>query len=78
MFFYQGIKALKSQERTFHWYILLASLAAILGYCVQMGVDTILYSLDLGMLFWLVLGMGVAASRNLEAESGKKKTAPEV
>ena len=78
VFFYQGIKALKSQERSFHWYILLASLAGILGYCVQMGVDTILYSLDLGMLFWLVLGMGVAASRNLEAESGKKKTAPEV
>lgn len=61
VFFYQGIKALKTQERTFYWYILLASLAAILGYCVQMGVDTILYSLDLGMLFWLVLGMGVAA-----------------
>lgn len=61
VFFYQGIRALKSQERTFHWYILLASLAGILGYCVQMGVDTILYSLDLGMLFWLVLGMGVAA-----------------
>jgi len=69
VFFYQGIKALRSQERTFHWYILLASLAAILGYCVQMGVDTILYSLDLGMLFWLVLGMGVAAMRNLKRES---------
>ena len=66
VFFYQGIRTLKSQERTFHWYILLASLAGILGYCVQMGVDTILYSLDLGMLFWLVLGMGVAAMRNME------------
>ena len=66
VFFYQGIRALKTQERTFHWYILLASLAGILGYCVQMGVDTILYSLDLGMLFWLVLGMGVAAMRNLK------------
>ena len=69
VFFYQGIKTLKSQERTFHWYILLASLAGILGYCVQMGVDTILYSLDLGMLFWLVLGMGVAAMRNMDAKN---------
>ncbi len=78
VFFYQGIKALKSHERTFQWYVLLASLAGILGYCVQMGVDTILYSLDLGMLFWLVLGMGVAASRNLEIESAKNKTTPVV
>lgn len=69
VFFYQGIKALKTQGKTFHWYILLASLAGILGYCVQMGVDTILYSLDLGMLFWLVLGMGVAAMRNLKKEA---------
>jgi len=69
VFFYHGIKTLKSQERTFHWYILLASLAGILGYSVQMGVDTILYSLDLGMLFWLVLGMGVAAMRNMDAKN---------
>lgn len=69
VFFYQGVSALRSQERTFHWYILLASLAGISGYCVQMGVDTILYSLDLGMLFWLVMGMGVAAMRNLKKES---------
>ena len=45
------------------------SLAGILGYCAQMGVDTILYSLDLGMLFWLVLGMGVAAMRNMDAKN---------
>ena len=31
-----------------------------------MGVDTTLYSLDLGMLFWLVMGIGVAALKNLE------------
>ncbi len=61
LFFYQGIKALNKGERNFYWYILLASQAAIFGYCVQMGVDTTLYTLDLGMLFWLVLGMGTAA-----------------
>lgn len=65
LFFYHGIKILNSYNRSYSWYILLASQAAILGYCVQMGVDTILYSLDLGMLFWLVLGIGVAAMKNL-------------
>ncbi|MDO8748385.1 MAG: O-antigen ligase family protein [Candidatus Omnitrophota bacterium] len=66
LFFYHGIKALNKGERNFYWYILLASQAAIFGYCVQMGVDTTLYTLDLGMLFWLVLGMGTAAMRNME------------
>ena len=70
-FFYSGIKALNTYEKKFSWYVLLASLAAILGYCVQMAVDTILYSLDLGMLFWLVLGIGVAALKNLEVDSAK-------
>lgn len=69
VFFYHGIKILNSGERSFYWYTLLASLAAIIGYCVQMGVDTTLYSLDLGMLFWLVLGIGVAALKNIEADS---------
>lgn len=67
LFFYHGLKFLRSKERNFFWYVLLASQAAILGYCVQMGVDTILYSLDLGMLFWLVLGIGVAAMQNLKS-----------
>ena len=71
LFFYHGIKILNSSARNFYWYTLLASLAAIIGYCVQMGVDTTLYSLDLGMLFWLVLGIGVAALKNLEADSKK-------
>src|SRR3989338_5953360 len=75
VFFYQGIKALKSQERSFHWYILLDSLAGILGYCVQMGVDTILYSLDLGMLFWLVLGMGEIGRASCR-EKGRSRWSP--
>lgn len=69
LFFYQGIKTLNTKGRTFMWYALLASQASIFGYCVQMGVDTTLYALDLGMLFWLVLGIGVAAMRNLRRES---------
>lgn len=65
LFFYRGIKILNKGERNFYWYTLLACLSAIIGYCVQMGVDTTLYSLDLGMLFWLTLGIGVAASANV-------------
>lgn len=63
LFFYKGIKILNVNKRNFSWYILLATLASVLGYCVQMGVDTSFYSLDLGMLFWLLLGMGVAAMK---------------
>jgi len=68
LFFYHGIKALNKGKRDFYWYILLASQAAIFGYCVQMGVDTTLYTLDLGMLFWLVLGIGTSAIRNMDAK----------
>ena len=67
VFFYQGIKTLNnSEQKTFSWYVLLAALAAISGYCIQMGVDTIFYSLDLGILFWLMLGMGAAVVRNIK------------
>lgn len=66
LFFYKGIKTLNTKPKIFSWYILLSAQAAIFGYSVQMGVDTILYSLDLGMLFWLVLGLGVSALKNLE------------
>lgn len=66
LFFYQGIKLLKRKERGFYWHILLGSLAAILGYCAQMGVDTTLYALDLGMLFWLTLGIGCAAINGIK------------
>lgn len=69
LFFYFGIRALIKNKRTLVWYVLLASLSAILAYSVQMGVDTVFYSVDLGMLFWLILGLGTAAIRNLEKES---------
>ena len=68
LFFLNGIRIINRREKTFSWYILIASLASILGYCVQMTVDTIFYSLDLGMLFWLILGLGVAAMKNTELE----------
>ena len=69
LFFLNGVRIIMSHEKTFLWYILLASLASILGYCVQMSVETILYSLDLGMLFWLILGLGVATMKNIKLES---------
>jgi len=64
LFYLHGIRSLNSKNapKTYSWYILLGSLAAILGYCVQMGVDTFLYSVDLGLLFWLILGIGMAAA----------------
>ncbi|MBM3251219.1 MAG: hypothetical protein FJZ11_00355 [Candidatus Omnitrophica bacterium] len=65
LFFYRGIKKLNHGQKTFFWYVLMGSLAAILGYSVHMGVDTFLYSVDLGLLFWLILGMGVAAGENV-------------
>ncbi len=65
LFFYNGIKKINSGQKTFFWYVLLGSLAAVLGYCVHMGVDTFLYSVDLGLLFWLILGIGVAAAEKL-------------
>ncbi len=69
LFFYNGIKIIHNREKTFFWYILLASLAAVLGYSVQMAVDTTFYSLDLGLLFWILLGLGVAAMNNIRLET---------
>lgn len=66
LFFYNGIRTLRRADKDEFWYILLASLAAILAYCIQMVVDTIFYSLDLGVLFWLVLGIGAAAISNIK------------
>lgn len=73
LFFYRGIKLINMKQRVLSWYILLASLAAVLSYCVQMGVDTFLYSLDLGTLFWVLLGLGAASMRNIELEMSKLK-----
>lgn len=75
VFFYYGIKVMINKPKTFSWYIVLASLAAILGFSVQMAVETIFYSLDLGMLFWLILGLGAAVLHNLELEPDKVKAA---
>lgn len=70
VFFYQGITVLNNKSRSFFWYILMAALASVLGYCVQMAVDTNFYSLDLGMLFWMMLGIGVAAMRQTQQGKG--------
>ncbi|MDD4894832.1 MAG: O-antigen ligase family protein [Candidatus Omnitrophica bacterium] len=73
LFFYQGIKLIRRMERTFSWYMLLGSLAALLGYCVVMAVDTNFYALDLGMLFWMLLGIGVASMNNLKLQTAVSK-----
>ncbi|MDD5594704.1 MAG: O-antigen ligase family protein [Candidatus Omnitrophica bacterium] len=66
--FFNGIGALNKGKKTFFWYILLASLTAILGFSVQMAVDTNFYNLDLGSFFWLIMGISVSAIRNIKAE----------
>lgn len=71
LFFYHATRVLAKRQKTFDWYILLAALAGILGYSIQMGVETSFYSLDLGMLFWLILGLGAALLKKLESEPNK-------
>jgi len=71
LFFYDGIKIIARRQKTFFWYILVGSSAAILGYSVQMAVETIFYSLDLGMLFWILLGLGTTAANNIKLENHK-------
>jgi len=73
LFFVYGIESVINKQRTFFWYILLASLASVLGYCIVMAVDTNFYSLDLGILFWILLGLGVSAMNNIKSETVKPK-----
>lgn len=68
LFFSEGIEALSARPKSFFWFILLATGGALAGYCTQMVVDTLLYSLDLGILFWLLLGLGAAAINKLKLE----------
>jgi len=76
LFFFYGIKVInnKTYAKTYSWYILLGSLAAILAYCVHMFVDTSFYSLDLGMLFWFILGLGTALIRNINSSQSEAQT----
>ena len=71
LFYLHGIRSLNSKNvpKTYSWYMLLGSLAAMLGYCVHMVVDTSFYSLDLGLLFWILLGLGAAAMNNIKLET---------
>ena len=69
LFFYQGIIALNSHNRSFLWHMLLASLTAVLAYCIHIMVDTGLYAVDLGLLFWFMLGLGVALINQVKQEA---------
>ncbi len=65
--FYKGIVILNKWSKDFNWYVLLASLASVLGFCVQMTVETNFYNLDLGVLFWLMIGMATSSIISLDA-----------
>lgn len=66
IFFAYGMWFISYKKNDFFWYMLLGTLASVLGYCMQMAVDTNFYSLDLGLMFWLLLGLGIAAMNNME------------
>ncbi len=65
VYFWISIQTLLSHEKSFYWYVLLASSTAILGYALHMSVDTIFYGVDLGMLFWFILGVGMTARESI-------------
>ena len=67
-YFWRGVKLLIFTQKTLNWYLLLATLASLTGYCVHMAVETILYSVDLGLLFWLIMGFGIALMNNIETK----------
>ncbi len=75
VFFFCGIRILNvnSTPKNFLWYALLGSLAALLSYCIVMSVDTNFYALDLGMLFWILLGLGIASMNSLKLEATVSK-----
>jgi len=64
--FMRGVIILNKWEKSFNWYVLLASLAAVLGFCVQMTVDTNFYNLDLGVLLWLMIGVAASSIISLD------------
>lgn len=72
-YFFKAVKTLNRSMplKGLSWYILLAAAAAMLAYCLQMAVDTVIYSLDLGMLFWILLAIGVAAMNNIRPQTQK-------
>lgn len=67
--FYRSILTLIKKPKNYYWYTLLGSLAALLGFSIQMGLDTIFYNLDLSALFWLILGLSAALLKNVEASA---------
>ncbi|MFA5089564.1 MAG: O-antigen ligase family protein [Candidatus Omnitrophota bacterium] len=75
LFFFRGIMLLNSRPKTFSWHLVLAGLGSVLAYSVQMAFDTSFYSVDLGILFWFMLGIGAASLRMLAMEPGKAVSA---
>jgi len=65
--FYKGIIILNKWKKDFNWYVLLASLASVLGFSVQMTVETNFYNLDLGILFWIIIGLATSSIISLDA-----------
>ena len=57
--FYEGIKCfIKNKD-----YLLLGVLSGLLAFLLHSFFDTCLYSLQLAVLFWLMLGFAVAITR---------------
>ena len=63
-FFCQGICALRKYKDPF----LLGILCGLIAYLVHSFFDVNLFTLQLGILFWVVLGLGLARIKSLEKQ----------
>ncbi len=66
--FFRSIKQFKKAKISLEKYIFIALLASIFTYLVHSYFDTNLYNLDIGMFFWLILGLLASQSKLLERE----------
>ena len=63
-FFIHSIRSLMKIKDKFHHAVLSGISAGIIATLVHSAVDTNLYSLQLSVLFWLMLGINAALQRN--------------
>ena len=61
--FLKSIQSLRNINEKFSSAVLLGSLAGLLGFLAQSFVDTNFYSVQLGNLMWIVMGVIVAVQR---------------
>lgn len=71
-FFFRSIRSLKKMAKSFNHAVLAGICAGIIATLVHSAVDTNLYSLQLSVLFWFMLGMNAALQREFAFEKVEK------